>query len=958
MPYLPKKVYSSDDWRPKRGVYLRRHRPKESIYLKSRKESLPKRFFSLFKRLLPKLTLVFLAGILLLIGAFAWYSRELPQPDKLLSRDIAQSTKIFDRTGNHLLYEVHGDQKRTLVLFKDIPDYAVKATLTLEDRHFYEHSGFSLWGMFRGVILNLLQGKRPAGGSTLTQQLVKNAILTNDRSIIRKIKELVLSYQIERKYTKDQILQMYFNEIPYGSTAYGIEAAAYNYFGKSSKEITLAEAALLASLPQRPTYLSPYGSHLDQLYGRQQYCLDQMAELGYITKAEAEAAKKEKLVFKQKIEGIVAPHFIFYIKELLSDKYGDKTVEQGGLKIISTLDFDLQQKAEKIITDQVEKNQKNFNASNAALVSIDTATGQILSMVGSKDFFDEKIDGQVNVAISPRQPGSSFKPMVYTAAWQKGYVPETMLYDLETTFPSTQKSYVPHDYDGKERGPVSLRQALAGSLNIPAVKLLYLVGVKNVINFSNDLGYTTLTNPDRYGLSLVLGGAEVKLLEHTNAFATLAREGKFMPSTPILKVEDSNGKVLEEFEQPRAKKVIEPNIARITSDVLSDNNARAYIFGASNHLTLPDRPVAAKTGTTNDFKDAWTMGYVPSLATGVWVGNSDGSEMKKGADGSMIAAPIWQNFMIEALRGKPITSFNKPSYEIPNKPMLGGDATGVKVKIDKMTGLLATEDTPSQLIEERFYKQTHEILQYVNKDDPLGPVPENPSADPYYQAWEEPVMKWAEKQGLVNEPLPTEKDNLHNQADKPVVNFIIPNDKETINGNSLKLEVNASAPRGVARVEFYFEEVLLGTSHKAPFSLETEISPTFLNGEHKISVKAYDDVENVGENYISINLQRQNYLNINWVQPNTGVTLKNTSFPYDLSIYIEEISKVNKIDFYFKPINTKQSSWIGFIESPHDNLNKITWSNPPPTGTYKVYPVITDYLGKLINGPEINIELE
>ena len=577
IPHLEKKVLSPQAWKTNRSDFRPRRKKKspknkknfDIKRLKRKKSFKFKNLLKKSKKIIPGLIICSLAGLIALIGALAWLAKDLPKPDKLITRDVAQSTKIYDRSGEHLLYEIHGEEQRTIIRLEGVPAYVIQATLALEDQRFYEHKGFSLWGIFRGVVLQTLKGQRAQGGSTLTQQLVKNAILTDERSITRKIKELILSYQIEKKYSKQEILQMFFNEIPYGSTAYGIEAAANYYLGKNAKNLTLAEAALLAALPQRPSYFSPNGSHVNELFARQQYALSQMVKLGNITAAEAEAAKNEEIKFKQKIESVTAPHFVFYVKELLSEKYGEKMVEQGGLKIISTLDYDLQKKAEEIIAAQAKKNLENYDATNAALVTIDVKTGQILAMVGSKDFFNEEIDGQVNVALSPRQPGSSFKPIVYTAAWQRGYVPETVVYDLETVFPVVNDNdYIPHNYDLKERGPVSLRSALAGSLNIPAVKMIYLTGIDNVLNLADSLGYTTLKDRSRFGLSLVLGGGEVKLLEHVNAFAVLARDGKFLPTTPLLKLEGGDGRLMEEFKESRPAKVMEPNIARITDDVL------------------------------------------------------------------------------------------------------------------------------------------------------------------------------------------------------------------------------------------------------------------------------------------------------------------------------------------------------------------------------------------------------
>ena len=886
-------------------------------------------------------------------------SRDLPDPNRLIDRDIAESTKIYDRTGETILYDIHGVEQRTIVNISELPDYVKWATITAEDRTFYEHHGFNLWGILRGVLLDPFRKGYATGGSTLTQQLVKNAILTDERSVARKIKEFILSYRIENKFSKDEILQMYFNEIPYGSTAYGVEAAARRYFNLSAKDLNLAQAAILAALPQRPSYLSPYGNHLDELYGRQQYALSQMVKLGYITEAEAEAAKLEEVEFKNRIKGVIAPHFVFYVKELLSDKYGEKMIEQGGLKVISTLDYELQKKAEEIITEYAEKNLDKYNASNVALVSIDINTGQILAMVGSKDFFDEKIDGQVNVVLASRQPGSSFKPIVYTAAWQRGYVPETTIYDLETVFPViTEDDYIPHNYDLTEHGPVTLRKALAGSLNIPAVKMIYLTGIDNVLNLADSLGYSTLKDRRRFGLSLVLGGGEINLLEHTNAFAVFARDGKYLPTTAVLKLEEPDGRLMEEFNEARAQKIIEPDIARITNNVLSDNQARAYVFGESNYLTLSDRPVAAKTGTTNDYRDAWTIGYTPQVATGVWVGNNDNSEMNRGADGGVVAAPIWQKYMKEAVASYPVKDFIKPSYSIPNKPMLGGESSGVKVKIDKMSGLLATEATPEHLVEEKTFKQAHSILYYVNKDDPLGAQPKDPNNDEYYKYWEEAVEKWAKKEGIINENPPTEFDNIHKLSDKPQVNLISPTNNETLSSERVSLEAQANAPRGINKIEFYLDNKLINTIYQPPYIYNYSIPYTYLNGPHLFTVKAYDDLENVSQSQATITLTRQAYINISWLEPATSTTLTQADFPYNLIIHIEEIERVDKIDFYFRLADSNNSQWLGYINDVFDNSNQVTWSTAPAPGTYKVYPVITDYLNSVVSGPEITISIE
>ncbi len=499
------------------------------------------------------LIIFFLLSAVGLIGLFVWASRDLPTPEGIAQRIVPQSTKIYDRTGQIVLYNIHGEERRTSVELNDIPDYLKQATLTAEDRNFYTHKGFRFTSMLRSLLVNILSRSRTQGGSTITQQFIKNAIVGGEKKYTRKIKEVILAYQIERKFSKNEILKLYFNEIPYGSNAYGAEAAAQMFFGKSVKDLNLAECALLAAIPKAPSYYSPWGTHKDELLTRQQYIIDEMVTLDYINADTAKLAKNYKLQFISKTENIIAPHFVFFIKEQVATKYGERIVEQGGLKIITTLDIEAQKNAEAAITENAKKNN-SYNANNSALIALDTKTGQILAMVGSRDFFNESISGQVNVVTRPRQPGSSFKPFVYAAALAKGYTPDTILFDVITVFKTETKDYEPHNYDGREHGPVSLKNALAGSLNIPAVKTLYLTGINQVLDLASQLGYTTLKDRSRFGLSLVLGGAEIKLIEHANAYATLAREGNFLPSTGILKIEDATGKTLEEYQNQLIKK--------------------------------------------------------------------------------------------------------------------------------------------------------------------------------------------------------------------------------------------------------------------------------------------------------------------------------------------------------------------------------------------------------------------
>ena len=897
-------------------------------------------------------------GIITIVGLAAWYSRSLPDPNRLINRSVSQSSKIFDRTGKHLLYEVHGDQKRTIVPLTEIPKYIVQSSIALEDQKFYEHSGFSISGMIRGIFLRALQGKRLEGGSTITQQLIKNAVLTNERSVTRKIKEILLAYQLEKNYKKDEILQMYFNEIPYGGSIYGIESAAQAFFGKSVKDLTIAEGAVLASLPQAPTFYSPYGSHINELLDRKNYALDQMVKLNFISQQQADIAKAEKIIFKKRAENIEAPHFVFYVRELLAKQFGDSVLEQDGFNVITTIDYDLQKEAEKDVSEQAAKN-KSLNANNAASVTLDVNTGEILSMVGSADYFDDSIQGQVNVATSQRQPGSSIKPLVYLAAFMKGFVPETIVYDLNTTFPSPDKNYEPRNYDGKEHGPVSLRQALAGSLNTPAVKVLYLTGLDPVIELAKAVGYTTIVDKNRYGLSLVLGGAEVSLLEHTNAYATYARNGKYLPTTAILKVTDGKNNKLFEHEQEKAVDAVPENFVQILSNVLSDNSARAFIFGEKNYLTLASRPVAAKTGTTNDFHDAWTMGYTPQIATGVWVGNSNNKQMSAGADGSKVAAPIWQKIMQFAHRDKPVMEFTKPSYEIPNKPMLGGQSTSVKVKIDKMSGKLATEFTPAHLIEEKTFQQAHNILYYVDKNDPLGPIPTNPENDPYYKAWEEPVIKWAQKNKIVNEPLPTEYDDIHKAEDKVTVEIKKPSTSTTVNDSQLKMELDIGHHQNLTRLEAEIDGQRIDSQNNIDFYNPTINLPLGINnGTHTLTIKIFDAVENTGQASTVLDFNRTDALSINWVTPQSSTAYKEKQFPISLSVYVDKIDQVTKIDFYGEPSDGGNSFWINYIEQINSNTPQTSWGSAPKKGNYKVHPVVNLKTGQSIRGPEINISVE
>jgi 1A family penicillin-binding protein len=713
---------------------------------------------------------VFGAGVLFTVGLFIYFIKDLPSPSAINSRVVAESTKIYDRSGEHLLYDVHGEEKRTVIDFNQIPDNIKYATIALEDQDFYSHHGIKITSIVRSALKDVLKGGAAQGGSTITQQFIKVSLLTNEKTITRKIKEVILALEIEQKYSKDEILSMYLNQIPYGSSAYGVEAAAQTFFGKDAKDLTLPEAALLACLPNAPTFYSPFGSHLDALKGRQMSALRKMAEQGYITSEQAEEAIKVDIFagISPKQNNISAPHFVMYVKEYLVEKYGEQAVEQGGLKVYTTLDWDKQVVAEKAVKDGAQKNLAN-NASNAALVAMDPKTGQILAMVGSKDYFDKSIDGQVNVAIRDRQPGSSFKPYVYLTAFTKGYTPETLLYDTPTNFSvNNEKEYKPQNYNGKFSGPLQMKNALAMSLNVPAVKTLYLAGVKDSINLAKGLGIGGLNQPERYGLSLVLGGGEVTLLDHVNAYGGLAAGGVKRDKTAILKIEDKDGSVLEQYKDNPGQRIVDEKYVAMLDYIMSTNDLRAPVFGTNNPFKFNDRPVAAKTGTTNEFRDGWAMGFTPSIAVGVWAGNNDNTSMKAGADGIFVAAPIWRAFMDEALKNTAIEQFPKYEKEDAGKAVLNGeqniqkDVEVCKKDKDKDNGdyCLANDTCRDGTKETKDFGEIHNILYYVKTSDPRGDYPTSPESDPQYKNWEKGVQSWLgdnKKKSNNLDPAPTQE---------------------------------------------------------------------------------------------------------------------------------------------------------------------------------------------------------
>lgn len=887
----------------------------------------------------------------------AWVSRDLPNPNQLISREIAQSTKIYDRSGEHVLYEVSGNEKRTLVALEEIPDYVKQAAISIEDKNFYKHSGFSVWAMFRTAVTNVVF-RRSAGGSTLTQQFIKNAVLTPEKTFSRKIKELVMAYRLEKKFSKDDILQMYLNEIPYGSNAYGVEAASQKYFGKSVKEISLAEAAVLAAIVQTPTRYSPWGPNKDVLLSRKDYVLNLMSEQGYINESERDAAKEEDLVFKGPETNITAPHFVMYIRDILATKYGEKMVEQEGLKIYTTLDLYKQKIAEEVIREKTADYVEKARANNAALVAIDPKTGEILAMVGSKNYFDDSIDGQVNVTTRPRQPGSSMKPMVYAALFEKGYTPDTILYDVVTNFSNNPaEPYQPRNYDNKEYGPVSVRKALAGSLNIPAVKAIYLSDINNVIDLAENMGYSTLYPRSRFGLSLVLGGGEVKLLEHVNAYSAFARDGEISSISGILRVEDKNGRIIEE-NKPVSRRVISSQVARMINSILSDNEARSYVFGNNSPLQISGRPVAAKTGTTNNYRDAWTVGYTPSLVAGVWIGNNDNKEMSQ--SGSMLAAPVWKEFMVRVLGDTPVEAFKEPDEYKTGKNILDGEIPKEIVEVNIATGEAAHEDTPLELRGRIERTAHHNILYFVDRGDPRGPAPSNPGSDPQFNLWENAVQRWVKENiDLKEDLLNLFEPSQGNETNKPSIIISYPLKNQTITSPFLEVLVEGGAPRGIDRTDYYINNNFWLTKPGHPEHFGENIN--FLNnGYHSLKAIACDDEENCGENTINFNLMIQNNpisssKNSAYIEGlESGLTITPGSWPLNIVFSIENPARVAKTELLARKEETGVITNIQpGTSSPSRGV--AVWGSPPPPGVYFVFLEINDWNGDKIRSNEIKI---
>jgi penicillin-binding protein 1C len=708
---------------PNFGHHEKRHKKKRGF------------FFLLIKH-------TFLLGLsisfIVISGFFIWVATlDMPDFSSFEKREISNSTKIYDRTGKIVLYDLYQNVRRSHVDFEKISPYIKNATIAIEDADFYTHNGFRPLSFLRAVYINASTGAYTQGGSTITQQVVKNAVLTREKSISRKLKEIVLAIKLDKTLSKDSILEIYLNENPYGGTIYGVQEASEAYFGKSALDVSITEAAYLAALPQSPTYYSPYGQRRGELEKRKNLVLERMYKHGFISKAERDFSISENITFKPlRGNDMVGLHFVFYVREYLEQKYGRDTILNDGLRVITTLDHDLQKKLETLVKEESFSSLLPNKASNAGLVALNPQTGEILAMVGSRDFFDTTIDGQFNITLANRQPGSSFKPIVYAAAFEKGYTPETVLFDVKTEFStlcdpfgtpldtnkrSENVCYSPNNYDNAFRGPISLRNSLAQSLNVTSVKLMYLTGMRTVITLANKMGLSTINDPSRYGLSLVLGGGEVSLVDLTSAYGVFANEGIYTKPVSILSVKSLHGDINDKNTLYQ-ETVLSENTTSLISDILSDNIARTPAYGSASTLYFTNRDVAVKTGTTNDYRDLWVIGYTPTLALGMWAGNNDNSPVEKKVSGALLA-PIWRKAMDIALSGKESGYFKEPIPNNSSKALLRGD--------------YCNNGNPDT------------ILAFIDKNDPEnGTPPTDVRSDSQYALWSTPLRVYALEKGL------------------------------------------------------------------------------------------------------------------------------------------------------------------------------------------------------------------
>lgn len=799
--------------------------------------------------------------ILFSLAAFAWVAKDLPSPDQVVRKE-GFATQIYDRNGE-LLYDVYDQAKRRPIKFDDIPQELKQATIAIEDKNFYTHTGFSIRGIARAMF-NIVIHRRLQGGSTLTQQLVKNVLLTHQRTLLRKWREFILALQIERKYTKDEILQMYLNEAPYGGPAWGVEAAAERYFDKSAKDLSLIESAFLAGLPQRPTIYSPYQG--EEWKGRTEAVLRRMRQDGYISEEEHEKALDaiENLEFGSPQGILKAPHFVAYIRNLLADQFGEKLVEGGGLRVTTSLDWQLQERTEEIVAEQIEA-VEYLNISNGAAVVLDPQTGQILAMVGSRDYESDEIEGKFNVITQAlRQPGSAIKPVTYVTGLQRGYTASTLLMDVRTVFPQKgNQDYIPVNYDGSYRGPIQVRYALGNSINVPAVKMLAMVGLESMLDTAEEMGMSTLApseeNLKRLGLATTLGGGEVKPIELGSAYLAFANGGIRREPVGLLKVEDHEGKVLYEYRQLEGKRVLSSGEAFIISDILSDNQARAMTFGQTSGLVIGNRKVAVKTGTTNDMKDNWAVGWMPNALVLSWVGNNDNTPMTRVASGISGATPVWRNIMIEVI--------NKYGYEEFSQP-----SDVVTAEVDSVSGYQAHNDFPSRT--EYFIKGTvpnqadpiHVMLKLCPQTEQLATPPqiargeyiekeffkfkeEDPVSWDGKNRWQEAVLNWMHEQDDPRYHPPTEYCDDEGGAIE--INVESPEDRSTV-GNKLGVKLKVVGINDIEEVIVYLNDEEKKSFSSRPY----EFDLTLDDGTYTLKARARDSEDNTFEREVKFGVNK------------------------------------------------------------------------------------------------------
>ena len=791
-------------------------------------------------------------GFLGIIVVFAWYSKDLPSPDKLVRRE-GFSTRINDRNGK-AVYDVYDDVKRIPISWEEAPDWLKLATISIEDKEFYSHPGFSVKGMARAVYNIVIHG-RLQGGSTLTQQLIKNALLTSERRVSRKVKEFVLALQAERKYSKDEILLMYLNEAPYGGPLWGVGAAAEQYFDKKVDDLNLVESAILAGLPQRPSVYSPFSDNQDAYIQRATQVLRRMEEDGHISEDEKNEAtdQLDKVSFRESKSFFDAPHFVAYVRSLLEEKYGENVVTQGGLTVTTSIDLELQRKAQDTVSEEIDK-VDDLNITNGAAIVLDPETGEILAMVGSRDFSSEDIQGKFNVVTQGlRQPGSAIKPVTYATALEKGYTPSTLIMDVKTTFPiAGQEDYVPVNYDGNYNGPMSLRNALGNSINIPAVKFLAMVGLETMLEKSNQMGLSTLAptkeNLRRFGLSVTLGGGEVKLIDLASSYCSFANGGIRRDPVAILKVEDKDGKILEQHKTVQGKQVLSPEVAYLISDILSDNAARQITFGLVSGLNVPGYRVAVKTGTTNDKRDNWAIGWTPNVLVGVWVGNNDNSPMKRVASGISGATPIWRKIILETLKTKPRKEF-EPTTKI------------ITAEVDALSGYRAHDGFPAKT--ELFSKGTepsgndpfHQKLKLCRGQNKLATPAqiargdyeekefftfkeEDPVSQDGNNRWQEGILSWMFAQEDQRYHSPTE----YCEGGQINVSLVSP-ENESTTGNTFMIKASVDSINPVKEVRIYVNDEEKAVFSQRPYEKELTLG----EGKYTIRVVAEDDEENRSE---------------------------------------------------------------------------------------------------------------